>query len=142
MDVLVKGIITEVLPEQSGVSQRTGNTWRRAQYKLEHEHGQYPKSFVFEVMGDELINKLNIRQGDEITVHLNLECHEFNGKLYNDIRCWAVDRATQHVQQPTAPQPTAPQPQVQQPQVQQPIAGQAPLPPQGQSQTQVPLPFQ
>ena len=143
MDVIISGTVVAVLPEQSGVSQRTGNAWRRAQYKLEHEHGQYPKSVVFDVMGDDKINSFAIRQGEEITCHLNIDCHEFNGRHYNSIECWKVERAgqqqqqTQQVQQP-APQ-AAPAPQ---PQVQQPAVGQAPLPPQGQQQgTQANLPF-
>ena len=143
MDVIISGTITAILPEQSGVSQRTGNAWLRAQYKLEHEHGQYPKSVVFDVMGDDKINSFAIRQGEEITCHLNIDCHEFNGRHYNSIECWKVERAgqqqqqTQQVQQP-APQ-AAPAPQ---PQVQQPAVGQAPLPPQGQQQgTQTNLPF-
>lgn len=143
MDVTIKGIITAILPEQSGVSQKTGNAWRRAQYILEHEHGQYPRSIVFDVMGDDKINQMAIRQGEELVIHLNIDTREFNGRYFNNVECWKVERAgqqqqqTQQVQQP-APQ-AAPAPQ---PQVQQPAVGQAPLPPQGQQQgTQANLPF-
>lgn len=143
MDVTIKGIITAILPEQSGVSQKTGNAWRRAQYILEHEHGQYPRSIVFDVMGDDKINQMAIRQGEELVIHLNIDTREFNGRYFNNVECWKVERAgqqqqqTQQVQQP-APQ-AAPAPQQQ---VQQPAVGQAPLPPQGQQQgTQANLPF-
>ena len=143
MDVTIKGIITAILPEQSGVSQKTGNAWRRAQYILEHEHGQYPRSIVFDVMGDDKINQMAIRQGEELVIHLNIDTREFNGRYFNNVECWKVERAgqqqqqTQQVQQP-APQ-AAPAPQ---PQVQQPAAGQAPMPPQGQAQGgQQNLPF-
>ena len=143
MDVTIKGIITAILPEQSGVSQKTGNAWRRAQYILEHEHGQYPRSIVFDVMGDDKINQMAIRQGEELVIHLNIDTREFNGRYFNNVECWKVERAgQQQTQQPAqavpAPQ-AAPAPQ---PQVQQPAVGQAPLPPQGQQQgTQANLPF-
>lgn len=139
MDVTIKGIITAILPEQSGVSQKTGNAWRRAQYILEHEHGQYPRSIVFDVMGDDKINQMAIRQGEELVIHLNIDTREFNGRYFNNVECWKVERAGQQqtqqqgqaqTQQP-APAP-APAPQ----QVQQPAVGQAPMPPQGQAQPQ------
>lgn len=146
MDVVISGTITAILPEQSGVSQRTGNAWLRAQYKLEHEHGQYPKSVVFDVIGEEKKKQFNIQQGEEITCHLNLDSHEFNGRHYNSIECWKVERAgQQQTQQPTQAAPTpqaAPPVAAPAPQTQQPAAGQAPMPPQGQAQGgQQNLPF-
>lgn len=135
MDVTIKGIITAILPEQSGVSQKTGNAWRRAQYILEHEHGQYPRSIVFDVMGDDKINQMAIRQGEELVIHLNIDTREFNGRYFNNVECWKVERAgqqqTQQQGQAQTQQP-APAPQ----QVQQPAVGQAPMPPQGQAQPQ------
>lgn len=131
MDVTIKGIITAILPEQSGVSQKTGNAWRRAQYILEHEHGQYPRSIVFDVMGDDKINQMAIRQGEELVIHLNIDTREFNGRYFNNVECWKVERAGQQQTQQPAPAP-APAPQ----QVQQPAVGQAPMPPQGQAQPQ------
>ena len=140
-DVIISGTITAILPEQSGVSQRTGNAWLRAQYKLEHEHGQYPKSVVFDVIGEEKKKQFNIQQGEEITCHLNIDSHEFNGRHYNSIECWKVERAgQQQTQQQTQAQTQQPAPAPQQ--VQQPAAGQAPMPPQGQAQGgQQNLPF-
>lgn len=135
MDVTIKGIITAILPEQSGVSQKTGNAWRRAQYILEHEHGQYPRSIVFDVMGDDKINQMAIRQGEELVIHLNIDTREFNGRYFNNVECWKVERAgQQQTQQPAQAQTQQPAPAPQQ--VQQPAVGQAPMPPQGQAQPQ------
>lgn len=141
MDVTIKGIITAILPEQSGVSQKTGNAWRRAQYILEHEHGQYPRSIVFDVMGDDKINQMAIRQGEELVIHLNIDTREFNGRYFNNVECWKVERAgQQQTQQPAQAQTQQPAPAPQQ--VQQPAVGQAPMPPQGQAQGgQQNLPF-
>lgn len=145
MDVTIKGIITAILPEQSGVSQKTGNAWRRAQYILEHEHGQYPRSIVFDVMGDDKINQMAIRQGEELVIHLNIDTREFNGRYFNNVECWKVERAGQQQPQQQYQQPyTAPVPQAAPQAAPQPYPGQAPMPqaaPQPQGQGQQPLPF-
>ena len=56
------GKIIAVMPAQSGVSQRTGNTWMTQQYVLEVP-GMYPKKMVFEVFGEDKIKKFNVQQG-------------------------------------------------------------------------------
>lgn len=116
MDVIMTGIITRVLPPQNGVSARTGSQWTSQEFILEHEHGQYPRSVVFRVMGEEKISKFAIQNGEAITVHLNIDCREYQGKFFNSIECWRVERQ-QQAQQSAVPngvpytQP-APQPQM------------------------------
>lgn len=127
-DIIVNGTIVQALPIQQGVSQRTGNTWQRASYLIEHEHGQYPKRMVFDVSNAK-IQELNLQVGEEVSLHLNVSCREYpegSGKYFNSIEAWKVERGVQQVQQP---QPQAPLPP-QQPQVQQPAPGTAPFPPQ------------
>jgi hypothetical protein len=47
-----------------------------------------------------------------MTVHINIDAREYNGKYYNDIRAWKVTREqSQPVQ--AAPQTTAVPPQTQ-----------------------------
>ena len=58
------GKIIAVMPAQSGVSQRTGNTWMTQQYVLEVP-GMYPKRMVFEVFGEDKIKSFNVQQGME-----------------------------------------------------------------------------
>ena len=151
MDVIISGVIVLALPIQSGVSQR-GTQWSRASYVIEHESGQYPKRMVFDVSGNK-IQELNIQTGEQVTLHLNINCREYpenSGKYFNSIEAWKVERMYQQAvpqgyQQPMqgyqpqyqqnpqyAPQPAAPFPP-QQPQYQQQPAPQpapAPFPPQ------------
>ena len=134
MDIIVTGQIVQALPIQQGVSQRTGNTWQRASYLIEHEHGQYPKRMVFDVSNAK-IQELNLQVGEEVSLHLNVSCREYpegSGKYFNSIEAWKVERGVQQVLQP---QPQAPLPP-QQPQVQQPAPGTAPFPPQANVQGQ------
>ena len=143
-DIIVNGTIVQALPIQQGVSQRTGNTWQRASYLIEHEHGQYPKRMVFDVSNAK-IQELNLQVGEEVSLHLNVSCREYpegSGKYFNSIEAWKAERqGQQQVQQPQYQQQMPPQqfpPQVNQQgqPVQQPMPGAAPFPPQQPAQQQ------
>ena len=143
-DIIVNGTIVQALPIQQGVSQRTGNTWQRASYLIEHEHGQYPKRMVFDVSNAK-IQELNLQVGEEVSLHLNVSCREYpegSGKYFNSIEAWKADRqGQQQVQQPQYQQQMPSQqfpPQVNQQgqPVQQPMPGAAPFPPQQPAQQQ------
>ena len=148
MDFIVKGTVTQILPMQEGVSQRTGTPWQRQQFVIEHESGQYPKSIVVDVNGIDRINKFGLTVGKYVTAHLAISAREYNGRWYNTIEVWKVDggqqqgqrQAPAQGQQAPAPQPApAPQAPPQQPAAPQGgnTQGADPFPPQGQSD----LPF-
>lgn len=121
MDFVCSGVIAQVLQPQSGVSQRTGQPWQSQEFVLTYEQGQYPKSLCFRVFGADKLQQFAIRQGEQLTVHLNIECRQGQKGFFNDISCWKVDRQVQQAvqqQQQFAPAP----------QYQQQVA--APFPPQ------------
>lgn len=139
------GKVIAVLPLASGVSNRTGNEWASQEYVIEEVNVRYPQRVCFRVFGRDKIEQYAIFPDEIITVKLELGCREHNGKWYNEINCWSVERPNvqqpqQQVQQPQsqAQQQYAPQPQYQ-PQPQQGYAqqqgyapqSQAPYPPQG-----------
>ncbi len=78
-----------VLPERGGVSQRSGSEWKVATYVLETME-QYPKKCAFEVFGTDRIANFNIQVGQMLTVSLDIDAHEYNGRWYNTIRAWKV----------------------------------------------------
>ena len=88
------GNIIAVLPAQGGVSQRTGNPWKSQDYVIE-THDQYPKRCCFRVFGEEKINQFNIQLGEEMTVSFDIDSHEYQGRWFNDVRAWAVNRNIQ-----------------------------------------------
>ena len=110
----IKGRILAVLEEKSGTSQRTGNNWRCGQYVLETIE-QYPKNILFEVFGEEKIHSMNIHIGEELTVFFDVDAREYNGKWYNQIRAWKVERQTekvyQNAQSPVPMEPFPPLPE-------------------------------
>jgi hypothetical protein len=87
----ITGKIIAVLEERSGVSARNGNSWRCGQYVLETTE-QYPKKFLFEVFGEDKIQSMDIKTGEVLTVSFSIDAHEYNGKWFNQIRAWKVDR--------------------------------------------------
>lgn len=162
-EILVTGTIVQALPIQSGVSQR-GNQWMRQSFIIEHEHGQYPRRMVFDIR-DQKIQELSLQVGENVTLHLNIDCREYpenSGKFFNSIEAWKADRVGQQMQQGYQPQGYQQpvyqqqpmqggypqQPMMQQPLQQQPMQGgyqqqpmqqqaQAPFPPaQGQAMPQ------
>jgi len=85
------GKIIAVLPASSGVSQRTGNAWMSQDYVIEVP-GQYPKKCVFRVFGEDRIKQFNIQMGEDLTVSFDIDAHEFNGRWFNDVRAYNVQR--------------------------------------------------
>lgn len=102
----IVGLITTALPIQEGVS-KNNRAWRKREYIVEYEHGQYPKSVVFSVMGQK-IDELNIQQGAEYELELDFEAREWNGRYFLQASCWKATPIQQGAQ--PAPQPFA-QPQ-------------------------------
>lgn len=88
------GRIIAVLPERSGISQRSGSEWKVASYVLETQD-QYPKKMNFEVFGSDRIQQLNIQAGEMLTVSFDIDAREYNGRWYNQIRAFAVNRDVQ-----------------------------------------------
>ena len=95
MDIQLSGTVTHVLPLQSGVSKSSGKEWKKQSYVLLVEEGQYPRSVTFDIVGAERISNAAIQLNEQITVHLDISCNEWQGKFYNSITCWRVERGVQ-----------------------------------------------
>ncbi len=98
------GKIIAVLDERGGKSARTGTEWKVATYVLE-TMDQYPRKMCFEVFGADRIEAMKIKLGETLTVRFDIDAHEYQGRWYNSIRAFAVDRKTDA---PAAQGPAAP----------------------------------
>lgn len=85
------GKVIAILPANSGVSQRTGNPWMSQEYVIEVP-GQYPKKCMFRIFGEDRIKQFNIQMGEDITVSFDIDAHEYNGRWFNEIRAFNVQR--------------------------------------------------
>lgn len=113
------GKIIAEFNERGGISNRTGSEWKAKSYVLEVP-GDFPRKLVFDVFGVDRLNAFNIQVGELLTVHFDIDAHEYNNRWFNDVRAFRIDRgqaaptaATGTVQQtgtqaaPVPPMPAA-----------------------------------
>lgn len=99
------GILVRKWNERTGMSQRTGNTWRKAEFLLEVP-GQYPSHISFTVADGQSgrIAHFEKHIGKTVTVSFDIEAREYNGRWYNDLRAWGC---LEYLAGKTAQQPQA-----------------------------------
>ncbi|MDP2529789.1 MAG: DUF3127 domain-containing protein [Candidatus Palauibacterales bacterium] len=88
MDVKLTGTVKQVLEEQTGEG-RNG-PWRKQEFILETE-GDYPKEVCI-VQWGEKIEELGVKEGERLTVHVDIQSREYGGRWYTDVKAWRVER--------------------------------------------------
>ncbi|MDR1098323.1 MAG: DUF3127 domain-containing protein [Tannerella sp.] len=85
----VKGKIIAVLPVISGEGKN--GPWKKQDYVIEYEqNSQYPRKMVFNLWGEK-IDQYTIQEGQSLRISFDIDCREYNGRWYNDIRAWKID---------------------------------------------------
>ena len=85
----LRGKIVVVQPVQTGEG-RNGQ-WKKQEYIIEYDqNSQYPRRMMFNLWGEK-IDQYHIQEGQSISVSFDIECREYNGRWYNDIRAWKVE---------------------------------------------------
>jgi hypothetical protein len=84
------GKVIEKLAEAGGNS-KSGNAWRKQEFIVE-TGGQYPKKVCVSLWGDK-IDQFPINQGDQVTLSIDVESREYNGRWYTEIKAYRVDYA-------------------------------------------------
>lgn len=92
----LQGKVIAVLDKRSGTAKSTGNPWAAQEYVIE-THDTYPRKLCFEVFGDDKIQLFNIQIGEEINVSFDIDAREWQGRWFNSIRAWKVERVTDNV---------------------------------------------
>lgn len=87
----ITGKIIAALEKKSGVAKTSGNAWIVQEYVLETQ-GTYPKRVCFEVFGEERIKEFDIKVMDLLTVSFDIDAREYNGRWFNSLRAWKVER--------------------------------------------------
>lgn len=131
----LQGRVIVVMEPREGTSAR--GPWKSQQYVIE-THDQYPKKMVFDIFGADRIDQFAIKAGEEIIVSFDVDAHEYQGRWFNNIRAWNIQRVdAAAVQAAGAPASAAPNPGTQVP------AGgsQAPFPPTASGSDADDLPF-
>ncbi|MBN3584769.1 DUF3127 domain-containing protein [Algoriphagus aestuarii] len=94
----LSGKIIQILPEAGGNS-RNGNAWRKQEYILE-TGGNYPKKVCLSIWGDK-IDQFAIQVGEQVTLGVDVESREYNGRWYTDVKAYKVDRTGAGASAPT-----------------------------------------
>ena len=95
----LEGKIIQINPVQSGEG-RNG-PWKKQEYIVETK-SQYPKKVCVTIWGDK-IDQFGLQQNEDVTLSIELESREYNGRWYTDVRAWKVER--QGNQEYDAPEP-------------------------------------
>jgi hypothetical protein len=85
----LEGKIIQVNELQSG--QGKNGPWKKQEYILETK-SQYPKKVCVTVWGDK-IDQFNLNQHEDVTLSIELESREYNGRWYTDVRAWKAVKA-------------------------------------------------
>lgn len=83
--MIINGIVKMLSPVREGVSQRTGNPWKRLPFLFEfrEEGDQFPQRMNLETSDEAAIAYL--REGMEIAVEIKFDTHTWGQNTYNDI---------------------------------------------------------
>ena len=85
----VRGKVVAVQPVQTGEG-RNG-IWKKQEYVIEYDHSsQFPRRMMFNLWGDK-IEQHHIQEGQFLKVSFDIDCREYNGRWYNDLRAWKVE---------------------------------------------------
>ncbi|MDA3890791.1 MAG: DUF3127 domain-containing protein [Salinivirgaceae bacterium] len=80
----ITGKIIEILPAQTGSSSR--GEWKRQDFIIETQD-QYPKKVCVENFNDKVdLGMFSV--GATVTVSINIESREYNGKWYTGVKAW------------------------------------------------------
>ena len=91
------GKVIAVLEPRGGVS-KNGNEWKVQEYVIE-THDQYPRRMCFDVFGADKIQQFNIQVSEELNVFFDIDAREWQGRWFNSIRAWKVERVNADAQQ-------------------------------------------
>lgn len=70
-------------------------SWAVQDYTIQEESDTYPMKMTFEVFGADKIEQFAIKENEYMTVHFRIDSKEYNGRRFNSIRAWKVERNAQ-----------------------------------------------
>jgi hypothetical protein len=88
MSMEIKGKVIQLLQPQTGMGKK--GQWKKQEFILETQ-SQYPKKVCLSVWGDK-IDQYKLNTGDQVTVAVDLESREYNGRWYTEARAWKIDK--------------------------------------------------
>lgn len=100
----VDGIITNILPVQTGVGKSSGKEWHKQTAVLQTSE-QYPKSIAFDMFNDRIIP---LQVGQAVHVQISIESREYQGRWYTNVNALSVEQSAPMGAPQPIPYPQAP----------------------------------
>lgn len=98
----LKGKIQRLLPMQQGTS-KNGNPWQKVEFIVEESGETYPDILCITAFNDKVGELTGINPGDEVEVEFNCRVNEYNGRVYNSLSMYKIEKSS--AQQAPAPLP-------------------------------------
>lgn len=98
-----EGIVYRVLPVVKGTSQR--GEWVKQEVVFELP-GEFNRKLCVGFWGDKAQEAGTLKPGEKVSVAINLESREYNGRWYTEARAWKLTRIV--AQPAAAPMPDMP----------------------------------
>ncbi len=79
--------------------EKNGKKWAKREFVVEEQGPEYPQSFKFSMFKNGEYTKYvtgfenEYSVGDTVTVEMRGKCSNHNGKTYNNVDCWRIDKA-------------------------------------------------
>ncbi len=99
--------VLQLLPLVTGQSAR--GEWKKQEVIFE-QPGEFSRKLCVGFWNDKAVDAAGLRPGDRVTLSVNVESREFNGRWYTELRAWRMNRleGTAAVGAGFPPQDTAP----------------------------------
>lgn len=85
----ITGKVFSVLPLVTG--QGKNGEWRKQEFVIEIESGQFPKKLCLSLWGDK-IDQAGLVVGETVKVFFDIESREYNGRWFTEARSWRVEK--------------------------------------------------
>ncbi len=95
----ITGKIFRILPLVTG--QGRNGEWRKQEFVIEIENGQFPKKACFSLWGDK-IDQAQLLENEVVKVFFDIESREYNGRWFTEARAWRVEKQAAGAPQQTA----------------------------------------
>jgi hypothetical protein len=97
----VKGKVIQLLPMQSGMGKK--GQWKKQEFIIETQ-AQYPKKICLSAWGDK-VDQYRLAVGDMVSVSVDLESREYNGRWYTEARAWKLEKSGSNQAPPPGDEP-------------------------------------
>ncbi|NVO19816.1 MAG: DUF3127 domain-containing protein [Bacteroidetes bacterium] len=87
----ITGKVFRMLPLVTG--QGKNGEWKKQEFVIEIESGQFPKKVCFSLWGDK-IEQTPLSEGETVKVFFDLESREYNTRWFTEARAWRVEKGS------------------------------------------------